>query len=124
MTGPRFIDPAKRKQLVGTYHRMPQIQLQEAMHLTKFSPHEIKDIGYHRCVQHSLQGGLLKAFCAIISVASAPRPNHNKQPKKWAQRKVINLKHYLKKNTTPLLIKKTHCWLSLLLVHARLCSSL
>ena len=103
MTGPHFIDPAKHKQLVGTYHRMPQIQLQEVMHLAKLYPDEIKDIGYCRCVQRSLPGGSLKAFHAIISSAATPRPNRNKQPKKRAQRKVINQKHYLKqKNNTPI----------------------
>ncbi len=79
MTRPTFIDPAKLQRLIVTYHRLPQIELQEAMKLTNFSPDEVSDIAYRRCVQRSLPGGSIKAFCASMSGNVAPPLNRNKQ---------------------------------------------
>ena len=79
MTRPTFIDPAKLQRLIVTYRRMPQIELQEAMKLANFSPDEVSDIAYRRCVQRSLPGGSIKAFRASMSGDAAPPLNRNER---------------------------------------------
>jgi hypothetical protein len=57
------------------YHKMPQIELPEAMKLANFSPDEVGDIAFRRCVQRSLPGGSIKAFRARMSGGAASLPN-------------------------------------------------
>jgi hypothetical protein len=57
-------NPAKLKKLIAIFLWMPQIQLQEAMELAKYSDKEIANVTFHRFLQCALPGGSLKGLRA------------------------------------------------------------
>ncbi len=62
-----FADPAKQNKLVKIFLRSPQIRLQDAMILAKYSNKEIEDKAFCHFLQRTLPGGSLKGLKAHIA---------------------------------------------------------
>jgi hypothetical protein len=69
-----FADPAKLKNLIVIFLWMPQIQLQEAMGLAKYSIKEIADIAFRGLLQRALPGGSIKGLRAHVARDVPPLP--------------------------------------------------
>jgi len=74
MRGSSLVDAAVIGKLVDLYHRLPNIQLGEAMKLAGFSDDEINP-ATRRIIQRALPGGSLKTFRAFIAAPSTPPPS-------------------------------------------------
>jgi hypothetical protein len=65
-------DPAKLKNLIAIFLWMPQIQLQEARELAKYSDKDITDVAFCLFLQHALPGRSLKGLRAYVAGEVAP----------------------------------------------------
>ena len=72
-------DPAKLKKLTKILIQTPQIQLQHAMMMAKYSVEEIADKAFRRFLQRALPGGSLKGLKAQTAGAIPPPPDRTER---------------------------------------------
>jgi hypothetical protein len=77
-------DPAKQNKLVKIFLLTPQIRLQDAMILAKYSNKEINDKAFCHFLQRTLPGNSLKGLKAHIAGAIPPPPDCTQQCQKRA----------------------------------------